>query len=150
MLLNILRPPPHLILLHGNACWALHTGGTQQGEEAEALFRLISRKQLPAVFVRWNLPRPELAEAQLKDIFARYTRVEPGGLTCLAPLRQLAVEQGVTQAAQAGFIFELLPLLESSGQLGQCYSINVPGREIELPVYSVSDIEKAMIGHVMP
>lgn len=149
VLLRILNPPPHLLFLHENACWSLHTGGTQQGEDAAALFRLIERRQFAAVFVRWHLPQPQQAAAQLHEIFSAYTRIQPGGLTCLAPLRSLALAQGVENAAAARFIFELLPLLEQQGQTGQCLAAFVEGPAVELPVYTAADIDKAIAREVL-
>jgi hypothetical protein len=144
VLLRIDHPPPHLLLIHENACWSLHTGGTQQGEDAAALFRLIERRQFAAVFVRWHLPQPQQATQQLREIFSGYTHISPGGLTCLAPLRSLAVAQGVNNAAAARFIFELLPLLTVQGQTGQCLAAFVEDPEAELPVYTAADIDKAI------
>ncbi|MCA6363301.1 MAG: hypothetical protein IM638_09700 [Bacteroidetes bacterium] len=149
VLLRIHRPPPHLLLLHENACWSLHTGGTQQGEDSSSLFRLIERRQFPALFVRWNLPHSADAREQLSEIFAAYTRICPGGLTCLAPLRSLAVAQGVEEAAEAGFIFELLPLLQKQQQLGACIAVFVEQPEIELPVYTAADIDRAIAREVL-
>jgi hypothetical protein len=149
VLLRLHEPPPHLLLLHENTCWSLHTGGTQQGEDVALLFRLIERRQFPTLFVRWNMPHPQHATAQLREIFAAYTHIQPGGLTCLAPLRSLAAVQGVENAAKAGFIFQLLPLLQQQGQLGSCVSVCMDESEVELPVYTAADIDRAIAREVL-
>jgi hypothetical protein len=145
VLLNILHPPPHLVLLHNGLCYALHSNGRQDGEAGELLFQLIRRRSLPAIFVTWKLPEPAAAATQLTEILAPHSRVEAGGATCLLPLRRLAELQGIAAAAQCRFIFELLPLLSDAGQLAECFSLNYNAPEFLLPVYTAADVDAAIL-----
>lgn len=144
VLVNITQPPPHLVLLNDGLCYGLHQTGKQSGEPAAAFLRHLRRRSLPSIFVNWQLPSPHHAAAALQQIMAVYTRVEVGKTSCLVPIRRLAEEQGLPVAAQCKFIFELLPLLQSAGQLHECYSLNYSEKTFELPVYSAADVDAAI------
>ncbi|CAN5914938.1 hypothetical protein BH11BAC7_BH11BAC7_26740 [soil metagenome] len=125
ILFNVTSTPPHLLLAVDGKIYSITDSGRQVGSPLEKLLLFIKRKNIPSIFVEWKTSNVESVEKITKEQFSRYERVVEGKISCLFPIRDVVANVLGEEFKKAGFIFELLPLMEKAGALGNTFELNM-------------------------
>lgn len=151
IVLQTVRVPPHLLIAVNGKTWSISVSGQLPAEPLEKLFSYIHRKQIPTVFSELRLPENITAEQfchLLNDAVEKYPEVHANEVSCLHPIRDVAAKVFGEQAAEAQFIFELIPAIQKSGGIGVHYGFYLvehldANRDLAMPVYTAEDVARA-------
>lgn len=153
IVLQTVRVPPHLLIAVDGRTWSISVSGQLPAEPLEKLFSFIHRKKIPTVFSELKLPAA-VSSAQfcrlLDDAVSKYPEVHANVISCLHPIRDVASEVFGQPAAEAQFIFELIPAIQKSGGIGQHYGFYLDGLldvngDLAMPVYTAEDVANATL-----
>jgi hypothetical protein len=150
VLLDALTAPPHLLISHHGSVYSLSVNGRQLGSPLKKLLDYVQRKKIPTLLVEWHWPENENHLARLSAAFSRYPRVQAGSISCLHPIRDLAVQLHGAKMQEANFIFELLPLLKEAGALGQTFSFELETGGSFVPLRYTEEAVGNAIGRSVP
>lgn len=153
VVLQTVRVPPHLLIAVDGRTWSISVSGQLPGEPLEKLFSYIHRKKIPTIFSELHLPPAFSAEkfcALLDSTVAKYPEVHENEVTCLHPIRDAAAEVFGPVAAEARFIFELIPAIQKTGGIGEHYGFYIDeyldaGKNLAMPLYTAEDVANATI-----
>lgn len=152
VILHALRIPPHLLVCSDGLAYSISVNGRHAAEPLENYIQLINRKKIPALFAEWKLPE-EISPFRFRKILEKkileYECVNEK-ISCLYPIRDSAAEVYGNEMNAAGFIFELLPLLEKQNALGKTYAFNMAeypdnGNTFKLLTYNSGQLKKAIL-----
>ncbi len=152
ILFNVTAIPPHLLLSVNGKIYSITDSGRQMGSSLEKLIGFVKRKNVPTVFVEWILLESwnvERMESEARKCFLKYDRVVEGKISCLFPIRDVAAAVLGNEMNEAGFIFELLPLMDKANAIGKTFALNLPNEMIvngdfELPTYDNDQLRRSL------
>ena len=110
LLLHPEQKPPHLGIIAFDRYYSLTNKGLELGEPASKLMAAITRKQIPVLALKLAIPEGVDANQSLDQAFAAYEKAS-NGITCLYPIRDWVEAVWNLNVQQAGYIFELVPIL---------------------------------------
>lgn len=151
IVLQTVRVPPHLLIAVDGRTWSISVSGQLPGEPLEKLFAYIHRKNVPTVFSELRLPDSFTAQrfSELLDqAVSKYPEVHANEVTCLHPIREAAAEVFGELAAEAQFIFELIPAIQKTGGIGEHYGFYLDeyldkDKNLAMPLYTAEDVARA-------
>lgn len=153
ILFNTSSVPPHLLLSVHGKIYSITDAGRQLGSPLEKLIGFIKRKKVPSLFVEIALEkRPgfdaETFQMQAKNHFMKYEKVIEGKVSCLFPIRNCMADLFGDEMKKAGFIFELLPMMEKINGLRQNFELNMENKldngSFELLTYTNEQLKEAL------
>lgn len=153
ILLNASSVPPHLLLSVHGKIYSITDAGRQLGSPLEKLIGFIKRKKVPSIFVEIALEKhpgfdTEKFQLQAKNHFLQYEKVVEGKVSCLFPIRDCMAAIFGDEIKKAGFIFELLPMMEKVNGLGQSFELNLENTLVngsfELLTYTNKQLKEAL------
>jgi hypothetical protein len=153
ILLNALSIPPHLLASVDGTLYSITVAGQHAGSPLDKFLQLVHRKKAPTLFVEWKLPAgwsTERLESELRKNVGRYTRVEEGKASCLSPIRDTAATLHGPEMHSAGFIFELFPLMQTLGALGETFGLHMESAKqsdgsFHLLTYDSEELRNAIV-----
>jgi hypothetical protein len=151
ILFNVKSIPPHLLLSIEGEVYSITDSGRQMGSPLEKLVGFIKRKNVPAIFVDWKELKDwnvEKLKSAAREHFLKYDKVVEGKVSCLFPIRDIVADVLDDEMCKAGFIFELLPLMEKRNTLGEIFHLNmendIADGSFELLTYTNEQLKEAL------
>lgn len=130
ILFNANSIPPHLLLSINGEVYSITDSGRQLASPLEKLIGFINRKNIPTLFVEWNLleSKIEKLQSKTKEYFLKYEKVVKGKISCLFPIRDIVANVLGDEMKTAEFIFELLPMMEKVNALEKTFALNMENK----------------------
>ncbi|MDQ3108394.1 MAG: hypothetical protein M3R17_00740 [Bacteroidota bacterium] len=145
ILFNANSLPPHLLLSVDGKVYAISDAGRQMGSPLGKLLLFIKRKNIPALFIEWNV---ESSILRTRENFMKYEKVIEEKVSCLFPIRDTVADVLGDEMKKADFIFELLPLMEKVNALGKVFALNmeklIVNERFELLTYTNHHLKEAI------
>jgi hypothetical protein len=140
--------PPHFMLLINGSSYSLHKYGVQCNEPLEPFMELIRRKFQPTLFFEWHVDAIDQVREYIVQTLQQYDRLKAGCISCLTPLRNLAIHLYGNEMQSVNFFFDLFPLLKKHEKIGRIMHTNmssyVKEGVFDFPVYTREAVDAAI------
>lgn len=129
--------PPHVGCIIDGQFYSLKVSGKDHAVDVSALFKAITLKKVPTLFIGIN---KEIPSASVEHIYGKYTSIEVGQNTCLSPMIDLFKCHDRVQK-----LSDLLRLLQEESLLKEVFKLHLKEDYTALPYYSSQDIEQRLL-----
>lgn len=122
------RIPPHILLSVNGKLFSLSVKGNLVDEDLILYLRTIKKHKIETLFIKFFVPEiftMSQLHQTITKITLSYPHLEPGSITCLAPVKDFCSNIYHTDTKDVKFIFDLLPKLEKQGIIGCTYHLNM-------------------------
>ncbi len=141
------RIPPHIGIIADQAYHSLSIKGQELNVPVAAFIRNTTLRKIPCLFINIK-SHPAYDAAQLKEHFIssiqQFPKVAAGSATCLSPVKLFFEEVYRVKMKDVHSIFELLPVLEAEGLIGETSALFIATGRFQLPTYSMEEINKGI------
>ena len=142
VIVHALRVPPHIGMIVDGQYHSLSIKGQELDVPVEAFVRNTSLRRIPALFVKIGPAAASAGalKALLNGFIRQFPKVEAGKSTCLSPVKLFFEAAYGVPVRDVRYVFELLPELEAKSLIAGVSSLYIEGNRLQLPVYSMDDI----------
>lgn len=129
--------PPHVGCIIEGQFYSLKVKGKDVAVDVKALFKAITLKKVPTLFVTIE---KDIPSAMVEQIYGNYTSIEVGQNTCLSPMIDLFECHGRVKK-----LSDLLRLLQEESLMKEVFKVHLNVDYTALPYYSSQDIELRLL-----
>lgn len=138
---------PHLVIAVDGKTYSLSVKGAAVDGDLRSLLRTIDLRSIKSVFVKLSFPSSfdttRIASEARKHVLS-YSSLE-GGITCLAPVKDVCSTVYEIDPGNVNFIYELLPLLHDGKAVEEYFHLNLDACMVDgafsFRKYSMNDIQ---------
>ena len=155
VLLHANRIPPHVGLIINGSYNSLTIKGHELDIDVDVLLKTISQKKIESTFIKL-IHHPVFSyDYQLqifKEYIKKYKQVKAFDASCLSPIKLFFQEFYALQLNNDELLFEFLERLHKNNYLefAQSLNFNLPLNGIELPTYSIEQLNDKITKERLP
>ena len=139
-LINIDRPPFHLITISDQKQFSWEIGRSRIGEPVDSLLRHLRKNQVRCIFLKVS------EDSSLFDLVENSYRNSENVKTCIGPINSFLDTLNGRMDLKPLTIFELMDFLKANTLWTRTYGFNLNQEEIELEIYDRQVVDQHVEG----
>ena len=139
-LINIDRPPFHLVTISNMQQFSWEVGKTRIGESVGSLIRHLNKTQTRCIFL--GVSKDDSIHNLVENAYKNSSNAE----TCIGPINSFLNQLAKTKTASPLTVFELMDFLKMNSLWNGTQSLNLNTEEISLEVYNRESVNKHVEG----